>query len=149
MFRLHATPCHCCFTAACACLLSVALLTLLEDIEEASVIEHCPDIIAWLEQHTAVLAGPLFASNQQAMQQVGPRLHRRRCGPAQARAHECRQAHELAGCCVLCRSPLPPPLLLPRAADAPVQRCAQAAGQARGGRQGAAADAAGLHHTPV
>lgn len=43
---------------------------LLEDLQDVMVVEHCQDVITWLEQHRSLLASPAYKTGQQ---QVGAR----------------------------------------------------------------------------
>jgi hypothetical protein len=45
-------------------------LVALEDVVEACSLDHCPDIISWVEAKKPVLAAPPFSNNFTAVNQV-------------------------------------------------------------------------------
>lgn len=41
------------------------MLQILEDLQDVTVVEHCLDIISWLEEHTTLLSSQAYKTGQQ------------------------------------------------------------------------------------
>jgi len=41
------------------------VLQILEDLQDVTVVEHCLDIISWLEEHTTLLSSQAYKTGQQ------------------------------------------------------------------------------------
>jgi hypothetical protein len=44
---------------------AASVLQILDELQDVIAVEHCLDIITWLEQHRALLASPGYKNGQQ------------------------------------------------------------------------------------